>query len=116
VAQTRLDATFADISYIEYSVHFVPGCKINKISELADKFCSQSHLIIANAGVNNLLNGWSVSRCMREYQRCYRSVRDHKAAHLASASVLYVDDNQFSETDDSDEMNVLIADLNCQLK
>jgi len=114
----RLQSTFDDISYSEYdSVHFVPGCEIAKMSELAEKYCTESQLIVVNAGINNLLNGCSVTHCMREYDRCYRAVMSHcKTAHLAFASVSYVADNTYSKTDDSAEMNVLIADLNSQLK
>ena len=114
----RLESTFDEMCYREYdSVHFIPGCGISKMNELVQKYCTQSQLIAVNAGINNLLNGWSVSNCMREYERCYRAVMNHrKTAHLAFASLSYVADNKFSHTDDSAEVNVLIDDLNSQLK
>lgn len=98
--------------------HFVPGCQINKMSELGEKYRAESQLTVVNAGLNNWLSASQLTHCMLEYDRCYTAVMSHcKAAHLAFASVSYVaDDNKFSKTDDSEKMNVLIDDLNCQLK
>jgi len=54
---------------------------------------------------------------MREYDRCFKAVTGHcKTAHLAFASLSYVADNKYSKTDDSAEMNLLIGELNSQLK
>ena len=114
----NLDATLADISYTEYdSVHFVPGCQISKISDLAMKYCTESHLIVVNAGINNVLNGYSVAQCLHEYDQCYKAVTTHcKSAHLAFVSLSHVADNKYTKTDTSAETNLLIDDLNCQLK
>ena len=56
----RLDATFAYVGYASYdSVHSVPGAQINKMTDLAEQFCRDSHLIVINCGINNLLNEYS---------------------------------------------------------
>jgi len=74
----NLNATFADIGYSQYdSVHFVPGCQVGKISDLAVTYCTDSQLIVVNAGINNVLNGYSVAHCMREYDQCYKTVTTH---------------------------------------
>ena len=114
----NLDATFAIIGYKEYdSVHFVPGCQIDKMYELAEKFCTQSDLIVVNAGINNLLNGYSVAHCMRKYDRCYKAVTTEcKTAHLAFASLSYVAENNYTGADNSVEMNTIIDELNCELQ
>ena len=113
-----LDSTFRSISYTDYdSVHFAPGCQIDKMAELAQKFCGQSDLIVINVGVNNLLNGFGVTNCMYDYDQCYKTITAHcKNAHLAFVSLSYVANNIYTGTDNSAEMNPMIDELNCELQ
>jgi len=114
----RLDSTFRSVSYTDYdSVHFAPGCQIDKMAELAQKCCSQSDLIVINVGVNNLLNGFGLANCMYDYDQCYKTITAHcKNAHLAFVSLSYVANNMYTGTDNSAEMNPMIDELNCELQ
>ena len=115
----RLDATFA--LYVDYTlydgVHSVPGAQISKMTDLAEQFCRQSNLIVINCGINNLLNGYSVSNCMFAYDRAYKAIRSLCAsAHVAFASLSYIADNIFTETDESHVINALVDEVNCELE
>jgi len=114
----RLDATFAYVGYASYdSVHSVPGAQINKMTDLAKQFCRDSHLIVINCGINNLLNGYSVSNCMFAYDRAYKAITSFCAsAHVAFASLSYTADNVFTETEESHVINALVDEVNSELQ
>jgi len=114
----RLDATFAYVGYASYdSVHSVPGAQINKMTDLAEQFCRDSHLIVINCGINNLLNGYSVCNCMFAYDRAYKAITSSCAsAHVAFASLSYTADNVFTETDESHVINALVDEVNSELQ
>ena len=114
----RLGASFADLNYSYCgSVHSVPGSEISKITELAEQYGTNSDLIVVNSGINNLLNGYSVANCMREYERMYEGIRNScTAAHVAFASVSYIARDEFTNIDQSGVINPLVEELNAQLE
>ena len=110
----HLDSTFAKLGHIPHgSIHSVPGSEISKISELAQEFCTDSDLIVVNAGINNLLNGFSISNCMYCYDQVKKDISNAcPTADLAFVSISYISANEFSGVDQSDEINPLVNDLN----
>ena len=110
----HLDSTFAKLGHIPHgNIHSVPGSEISKISELAQEFCTDSDLIVVNAGINNLLNGFSISNCMYCYDQVKKDISNAcPTADLAFVSISYISANEFSGVDQSDEINPLVNDLN----
>ena len=101
-----LGATFGGL-YYRYSgdIHAVPGSEISN-KDLAEQYCTDSDSIVVNSGINNLLNGYSVVNCMREYDRTYKAIRNScTSAHVAFASVSYIGDNQFTNIDQPGVIN-----------
>ena len=87
------------------------------MTNLAEQFHCDSHLIVINYGINNLLNGYSVSNCMFAYDRAYKAITSSCAyAHVAFASLSYTADNVFTETDESHVINALVDDVNSELQ
>ena len=114
----RLDTAFTSIDYKMYeAVIPMPGCLISKMSEMASINCRNSELIVMLAGINNLLNGFSVAHCMHSYQKTHLDIQNHcPQADIAFISISHVADNKFTGCDDSSEMNPLIDQLNKELK
>jgi len=50
---------------------------------------------------------------MRKYDTTYKAIRNcYTSAHVAFASVSYIADDKFSNTDESDVINPLVCEFN----
>ena len=105
----HLDLGFTDI-------HYVRGSDISMIVEMAEAHCKDTDLVIIKAGINNLLNGFSVANCMYEYKKAVLHIHKlYPSIHIAFMDVSYIAQDKFTGIDRSTEINVLVDELNYAL-
>ena len=114
----HLETAFETLGYDAYSsVQCRPGSEISVMSGLAKSYCQDSDLIVIKTGINNLLNGYSVSNCIHLYKKTLQSVQETcPTAHVAFMDVSYVAKNEFTGIDTSGMTNSLIDELNASLE
>ena len=99
------------------SIHCIPGSEISEIGELVSRYSMDSGLIVINAGINDLLKGFSVQNCLYSYDVLRKKIKKnvHPSAHVAFTSISYIADNKFDAVDLSNEINPLVDALNTAL-
>ena len=111
-----LEPTFMSLNYRLFeSIHCIPGSEISEIGEFVSRYSMDSRLIVINAGINDLLKGFSVQNCLYSYD-VLRKKNVHPSAHVAFTSISYIADNKFDAVYLSNEINPLVDALNTALE
>ena len=93
-----LEPTFESLNYRLFeSIHCIPGSEISEIGVLVSRYSMDSGLIVINAGINDLLKGFSVQNCLYSYDVLRKKIKNvHPSAHVAfTTSISYIADNKF---------------------
>ena len=112
-----LEPKFESLNYRSFeNIHCIPGSEISEIGELVSRYSMDSGLIVINAGINDLLKGFSVQNCLYSYDVLRKKIKNvHPSAHVAFTSISYIADNKFDAVDLSNEINPLVDALNTAL-
>ena len=113
-----VESVFIDLGYDSYErVVAIRGSKIEIVSELASENCKDSDLVVIKSGINNIMDGYSVSNCMYLYKKAFYSIQECcPNADIAFVDVSYVAENVYTGTDVSGDINPMISSLNAALE
>ena len=113
-----VESVFIDLGYDSYErVVAIRGSKIEIVSELASEKCTDSDLIVIKSGINNILDGYSLSNCMYLYKKAFYTIQECcPNADIAFVDVSYVAENVYTGTDVSGDINPMISSLNAALE
>ena len=113
-----VESVFIDLGYDSYErVVAIRGSKIEIVSELASENCKDSDLLVIKSGINNIMDGYSVSNCMYLYKKSFYSIQECcPNADIAFVDVSYVAENVYTGTAVSGDINPMISSLNAALE